>query len=298
MSHGLPRISIVTPSFNQAEFLEATILSVLDQNYPNLEYIIVDGGSTDGSVEIIKKYADRLAWWCSEPDEGQYSAINKGFQHASGEILAWLNSDDMYCPWAFRVVSSIFQCLPEVEWLTTMSPLTFNRNGLCYNVDQSVGYSRTSLLDGRHGGDASQHWLYLQQESTFWRKSLWNRIGGYIRTQYHLAGDFDLWLRFSEQAPLYGTPSPLGGFRVQPNQRSTAVTRYHRQAAEALREARLRSGWRPPSHSARRIERFVRAIPKVRGWYARPSTYQGLRVDLVDPRRPDETWRIEHFEFG
>src|SRR6267154_2378048 len=96
-----PRISIVTPSFNQGSYLEETIRSVLDQNYPNLEYVVVDGGSTDRSVEILQRYADRLAWWSSEPDGGQYAAINKGFKHTSGEIMAWINSDDKYLPWTF-----------------------------------------------------------------------------------------------------------------------------------------------------------------------------------------------------
>src|SRR5215470_7311361 len=110
-----PRISIVTPSFNQARFLEATIRSVLDQRYDNLEYIVVDGGSTDGSVEIIKRYADRLAFWCSEADGGHGNALNKGLRRATGEIMAWLNSDDIYWPWTLAAVAEIFEAHPDVN---------------------------------------------------------------------------------------------------------------------------------------------------------------------------------------
>src|SRR5688500_12214725 len=96
-----PRITIVTPNYNYGHFLEKAIVSVLDQQYPNLEYIIIDGGSTDNSIEIIRKYEKHLAYWISEPDKGMYDAINKGFSRATGEVMAWLNSDDTYFPWAF-----------------------------------------------------------------------------------------------------------------------------------------------------------------------------------------------------
>ena len=112
-----PKISIITPNYNQAKYLEETILSVLNQGYPNLEYIIIDGGSTDNSVEIIKKYSDRLAYWESVPDKGMYDAIQKGFARSTGEIMAWINSDDMYQSKSFFTVSEIFRNFTQVNWL-------------------------------------------------------------------------------------------------------------------------------------------------------------------------------------
>ena len=126
-----PKISIVTPSFNQAKFLENTIQSIFLQNYPNIEYIVIDGGSGDISVDIIKKYADQLHFWCSELDGGQYDAINKGFSKASGDILCWLNSDDMYFPWTLKTVASIMTQFPQVEWLTTSQLGLWDAQGFC-----------------------------------------------------------------------------------------------------------------------------------------------------------------------
>lgn len=109
------KISIVTPSFNQASFLEETIDSVLSQRDPNLEYVIMDGGSSDNSVEVIKRKTSRLAYWTSEPDKGQYDAINKGFAKTTGDIMAWINSDDKYTPWAFSIVRDLFTKYPQIS---------------------------------------------------------------------------------------------------------------------------------------------------------------------------------------
>ena len=195
---GRPRLTIVTPSFNQGEFLEETIKSVLDQEYENLEYIVVDGGSTDRSVSIIKKYSHRLAHWVSEPDEGQYHAINKGFARATGEIMAWLNSDDKYLPWTLSVVADIFSAFPEVEWLTSVHPLQWNSHGQAVAVDFTGALSRHSFLQGNNfpvEGSIGRRWI--QQESTFWRRSLWERAGGRLDQSLAMAADFSFSARVS-----------------------------------------------------------------------------------------------------
>jgi glycosyltransferase involved in cell wall biosynthesis len=232
-----PRISVITPSFRHAEFLEATIDSVLSQGYPNLEYIIVDGGSDDGSVEIIRKYASHLAFWCSERDGGQYDAINKGMARATGDILCWLNSDDMHYPWTLRTVGSIFSEFPSVEWLTTLAPGFWDREGYCLGFKTVPGYSRAAFVEGCYAEGTGHFMTYIQQESTFWRRDLWNKVGG-LRPQYTLAADFDLWARFYLHAELYGVPSPLGGFRIAAMQRSQQADKYQSEALASLTECR------------------------------------------------------------
>lgn len=232
-----PKISIVTPSYNQGQFIEETIRSVLLQNYPNLEYTIIDGGSTDSSVEIIKKYEQLLAYWVSESDKGQYDAINKGFSKSAGEIMAWINADDMYTPWAFRVVADIFSDLSEVEWISSRFPLGWNSEGMCIRCHVVEGFNAEAFYLGRNiQGRNSFGRNWIQQESTFWKRSLWEKAGG-LDHSLHLAADFDLWARFFEHAELCSVSVPLGGFRSQPDQKTANnIDQYIKEAEGVLKK--------------------------------------------------------------
>jgi len=240
-----PRITLITPSFNQGQFLEQTIRSVLDQNYPNLEYIVVDGGSTDGSVEVIRKYAGRLAYWASEPDGGHADALNKGFARATGEILGWLNSDDLLCPWALHTAARIFSDVPEAAWLTTTTPLRWNAEGHATLAYHLAGFSRTWFYRGWHLGSRRGFRGYIQQESTFWRRSLWHQAGARLDPQAQPAIDFELWARFFQHADLVTTTSPLGGFRQHGAQQTADMTAYHAAAEAVLARYRGRTVHNP-----------------------------------------------------
>ena len=237
-----PKISIITPVYNRVGMIEQTIQSVISQDYPNLEYIIIDGGSTDGTVDVIRKYADNevirlegdkairqengeselpashhttsspncLIKWLSEPDNGMYHAIMKGMAMATGDILAWINSDDMYHTNALHIVGQIFTQLPEVDWLTG-TPTLYDAEGLCVKTFPTQYWSWERFKRG--------DFRWLQQESTFFRKSLFDRVGG-LNMQYRLAADFELWCKMFQVSNLYSVNTILGGFRQHGEQLS------------------------------------------------------------------------------
>lgn len=279
-----PRISVVTASFNRVTYLREAIDSVLAQRYPALEYVVVDGGSSDGSAEVVASYADRLAWWVTERDQGQYHAINKGFAHTTGDVMAWLNSDDLYLPWTLSLVGEIFTQLPEVEWLTTAFPMTWDRDGRAVNCTYRPGYARSGFLRGEYlPGDAWYASGFVQQESTFWRRSLWERCGGALDTQYSLAADFDLWVRFSKEAALYAVDAPLGGFRSHGDQKSANLSAYVAQARASLAS----HGGRPysPAETAAHKAVLSRLPRRARRWAARAGLVDRRPICVYDGQR-------------
>jgi glycosyltransferase involved in cell wall biosynthesis len=196
-------VSIVTPSFKQAGFLEATIKSVVEQDYPQIEYIIVDGGSNDGSLDIIQRYADRLAWWVSEPDRGQTDAINKGFAHASGQVLAWINSDDTYQPGAISRAVNFLQTHPEIGMVYGDANF-IDRDG------KMIGRFPACQTDYRR---LRQGYVHIPQQASFFRADLWQKVGPLDPT-FYFAMDYDLWVRLAAIAPLFYTQQLWANFRL------------------------------------------------------------------------------------
>jgi glycosyltransferase involved in cell wall biosynthesis len=198
-----PKISIVTPSYNQGEYIEDTIKSIIEQNYPNLEYIIVDGGSTDNSVEIIKKYEKHLTWWCTEKDKGHGDALNKGFSRCTGEIMAWLNSDDKYFPWTLHTVAEIFNQHKDINWIVGKNAW-FDEKGRLVDA-------RNLFINKYDYASCKNQWV--QQESVFWNRTLWEESGGYINQDFKFMVDGELWSRFFQYTELWHVNMVLGGFR-------------------------------------------------------------------------------------
>ena len=252
----LPKISIVTISFNQGKYLEETIRSVLNQNYPNLEYIIIDGGSTDNSIEIIKKYADQITYWESEPDKGQYYAVEKGLNKCTGEIIAWINSDDKYLPMSFETVARVFNQFREVNWLMGI-PGEFTEKGLPINRI-SLPWARWSKY--RY---LTNDFQFIQQESSFWRRKVWEQAGSKMDESIKYAGDMELWARFFRNEKLYTVTSNLAGFRHR-NENQISKIHENEYLSECLgivkRERKLLSGGEKVKLFFLRIFRLPMAI--------------------------------------
>jgi glycosyltransferase involved in cell wall biosynthesis len=212
-------VSVVTPSFNQARYLESTIESVLSQDYPHIEYIVIDGASTDGSIEIIKKYQNRLAYWISEKDNGQADAINKGFARARGEIIAWLNSDDYYLPNAISAIVKVFEENPDTVMIYG-DILAVNEVGQTFNVLKFKQLSLEDLLC----------FQIIGQPAVFFRREVYEKTGG-LDTTFHFLLDHHLWIRIAQHGEILHIPQTWAAARYHAEAKNRA------KAAEFGREA-------------------------------------------------------------
>lgn len=245
MPANFPLVSIITPSYNQADYLEETIRSVLVQDYPRIEYLVVDGGSTDKSVDIIRKYADRIAWWMSEPDMGQAEALNKGMSRAKGEFVAWLNSDDIYRPGAIRHAVAVLQSNPELGMVYSKLD-SIDRTGELFNT---ISYGQYDLLD-------LLSFRIIGQPTVFMRREVLRRAGP-LDTSYHYLLDHHLWLRMVQIAPIKYVPEIWAAARHHPATKNAAqAIRFGEEAFRILEWAKSQPGL---SEKLRKNERAVHA---------------------------------------
>jgi len=228
-----PLVSIITPSYNQGKFLEETIRSIKDQTYKNIEHIIIDGGSTDNSIDIIKQYQASLAYWVSEPDNGQTDAINKGFRRAQGTIIAWLNSDDVYLPKAVETAVESLTRDPSVDMLYGACEL-IDQDGRKVGLVESKAFSMRKLLMMANS--------YIAQPTVFFRKNLLKSIG-YLDTSLDYVMDYDYWLRIGKQHTIRNIPDTLAKFRLHSASKSVHdAIPMHREACK-VRDSHFQPGF-------------------------------------------------------
>lgn len=229
----LPLISIVTPSFNQAKFIRTTIDSVLSQDYPNLEYIVMDGGSTDGTLDILKSYGNIIKW-ISKKDAGQADAINKGLKMTNGELLAYLNSDDIYLPGTLKKVGEYY-AQSHSDWITG-DCITIDEDGNPSKANGIISLYKRFLMAIYSPTTLRIADSMLPQPSTFWSRRAWDKVGEF-NDKYHYVMDYDYWLRMSKYYRPHDLKVPLSGFRFQQDSKSqTGRVKLMQEGMESLKE--------------------------------------------------------------
>jgi len=229
------KFSIVTPVYNGEKYLRETLESIFSQEGDfEIESIVVDGGSSDSTLSIAREYKEKIESHAyplkcnaievkiiSEKDEGMYDAINKGFKIATGDIYAWINSDDCYKQSAFRDIASVFKAFSDISWVKGITSFSENET---YTKGKCFVYNQDWLAKGYHGTIA----YFVHQDSVFWKKSLWNKVGS-IPVKYKYAGDYWLWIQFAKYSPLFSLNTPVSVFRKREGQLSADMTRYREE---------------------------------------------------------------------
>ena len=250
------KVSVITPSFNQQQYLEETMLSVINQKYENIEYIIIDGGSNDGSVELIRKYEKHLAFWVSEKDSGQSEAINKGFAKATGDIVCWINSDDILLPNAISNVAEYFDMHSEIDVLS----------GILVKIDKSSRIYSSYFTIRHKNWYAKRGVYYLNQPALFWKRKVFLKTG-LLREDFHFQMDKELLIRFFiNNLKFAHTNKLLAGFRMHDNSKSFegSNSRIYKTDTESISNIyRNKYGQKRPSAIYTwiyRIEKLVRGL--------------------------------------
>ncbi len=233
--HQKPLVTIITPVFNAKSYIRETIESVLNQKYNNIEYIIIDGGSSDGTVDIIKEYGDRLSCWISEKDSGMYDALCKGFEKANGSIIGYINAGDFLNPMAIQVVVEQFKNT-NVNWLTGMRTIC-NENSEIISSSLPFRYKSNLIRTGCYISNLP----FIQQESTFWHSSLLSKVDFNLLRKLKLAGDYYLWYCFSSSEQLTIVSSQLGIFKRHYGQLSSDIDKYVNEARTFCNDKNIKS---------------------------------------------------------
>ena len=231
-----PKISVITVCYNMENYIEQTVLSVITQKYPNLEYIVVDGGSNDNTLKILNRFKKEITMIISEPDNGMYDAINKGISISTGEIVCWLNADDIYFPWTLQKVGEVFSSFSEIQWLCGI-PSYLDEDGILTNI-----YSHPSSKPSKYiknGWFRNDVFGFLQQESMFWRRELYFKSKG-LDPKYKYAGDFKLWMDFAQYSELTTFNIPLAAFRKRKSSISNTQWRnYEKEIKHAIQNKKV-----------------------------------------------------------
>lgn len=280
----LPLVSIVTPSYNQARFLEATLRSVLEQDYPNMEYLVVDGASSDGSVEIIHRYADRLAWWVSEKDSGQSEAINKGLRRARGEFVGWLNSDDIYLPGAVSAAVKIFQSHPQAG-LVYGDAQAIDADGKPFNLMRARQYTLADLMA----------FNIICQPAAFMRRSVLDEAG-YLDPVYQLLMDNLLWMCMARKAPIVYTPQIWAAARYHDQAKNrTRGAAYGQEARRLIADLKSRPEFAKPLQVGEK--RILAGVERFDGFYLtdagrpREALHSYWRAFRLYPKMAAQDWK-------